>query len=91
MLVSGQYEHSGSKIEALQIAPPAPKWRISWKQALTIFIPFQWFTRNWYPQESAGTHTSLYNVRPAVVYLSMAVQPFVGPWPLFTFLIFYSR
>jgi hypothetical protein len=24
------------------------------------------------------------------IYLSMAVQPFVGPWPLFSFLILYT-
>jgi hypothetical protein len=24
------------------------------------------------------------------IYLSMALQPFVGPWPLFTFLILYT-
>jgi hypothetical protein len=26
----------------------------------------------------------------AEVYLSMALQPFVGPWPLFQFLDFYT-
>jgi hypothetical protein len=25
------------------------------------------------------------------IYLSMALQPFVGPWPLFSFLIFYTN
>jgi hypothetical protein len=24
------------------------------------------------------------------MYLSMALQPFVGPWPIFSFLIFYT-
>jgi hypothetical protein len=28
--------------------------------------------------------------RNIVLYLSMALQPFVGPWPLFSFLILYT-
>jgi hypothetical protein len=39
---------------------------------------------------TAILHKILWKLSSSLEYLPMALQPFVGPWPLFSFLILYT-